>query len=213
MLFFLWQLGSWLLGGGLIAFVGWLVKRRYQSKRLKSVWVELIIYGLVVYTVFTVGMTLIKTWERADNELASIRDDFEQCRDPEYRKRKAKAGHDTCDLVDKYYDRTCFWYMMDLLTVMGPAKVFTGFSLTELFVNLTQSSYWTFVIVFVTFVAIFSILVTARDTYSAVKAPKMDWSKLEIRDKSTPVQPAVAARETCRDLGNGKEACLPVSFK
>ena len=210
---FLWQIGSWLLGTAVLGFIGWLVKRRYQTKRLKSVWVELALYGLVAYGVFTVGMTLLTTWDRAVNELASFRDDFEPCRDPVFRIRKAKAGSTMCDDSDKHHDKTTIAYTMGLLHDMGIVKIVSGFSLSELFINLTESSYWTFVIVLVMFVAVFSVLVGISDMYSASKAPKLDWSKLEIRDKTASSVPGPTLRETCRDLGNGKEACLPIAYK
>jgi hypothetical protein len=213
MLLFLWQIGSWILGTVVLGFIGWLVKRRYHSKRLKSVWVELALYGLVVYGLFTVGMTFLTTWERANNELASFRDDFEPCRDPAFRKRKAKAGSSMCEESDKHHDKTTAVYMMGLLHEMGILKVVSGFSLTELFVNLTESSYWTFVIVMVMTAVVFSVLLGITDMYSASKAPKLDWSNFEIRDKTASSEPGPTLRETCRDLGNGKEACLPVAFK
>lgn len=197
----MWNL---LAGIGVVTFVGYVLKRRFQDNQLQSVWWELMLVGVALYLTFTIGMTVSKTWTRASDDLASYRDDYENCRDPLYRNKKAKAGSTMCPDAEKHHLKSVSSYTRELLHEMGLFKLLMGYSPVEIFVNLTESSYWTFAIVFVMFATVLSVLVWMVKTWNKAKQPSLDWSKIEIRDKAPAPGP-----KRCRDVGGGKEACLP----
>ena len=138
----------------LLFFVGWLFMKRYKTKSLQNVWIEILLYGTLAYLVFTVSMTVNATYEQAVYDLESYADDYEKCRDPDYAIRKAKAGSPMCKIATKHHEMENWDLTSKRLHEMGLIKICSGYSLVEVFVNLSESSSWTFTIVVIMFVII-----------------------------------------------------------
>lgn len=169
-------------------------------------------YGSAAYVIFTVGMTIHSTFEQAGYDLVSYEADYENCRDPNYSDAKAKAGSDMCKVAKKHHGMTSWQLTNRRLHEMGMLKIVSGYSLVEMFVNLTESSYWTFAIVVIMSVVIFSTLVFLVKWWNKPPAmPAFDLSNFEIQRKESPRESS-SVTQVSHELRKGVEACLPVSI-
>jgi hypothetical protein len=199
-----------------LLFVGWLFLKRYRSKKLQNVWIELLTYSTLMYMVFTVAMTINSTYEQAGYDLVSYEADYENCRDPRYSDAKAKAGSDMCKVAKTHHGMSTWQLTNKRLHDMGILKIVSGYSLVEMFVNLTESSYWTFAILVMTFVVIMSTLVFLVKWWNKPPPlPAFNLSGFEVEHKEVPSPsggPSTTITQVCQNLGKGVKTCLPVSI-